>query len=53
MHKNAIFFEKFWKIAAALGAPPPNPRCPKRWGLRVPSVGDSYYLSHLFSRRRM
>jgi len=25
MHKNALFFEKNWKIAAALGAPPPDP----------------------------
>jgi len=25
MHKNALFFRKIWKIAAALGAPPPDP----------------------------
>jgi len=24
MHKNALFFEKNWKIAAALGAPAPQ-----------------------------
>jgi len=28
MLKNALFFEKVWKIAAALGTPPPNPRWP-------------------------
>jgi len=26
MLKNALFFEKAGKIAASLGAPPPNPR---------------------------
>jgi len=37
------FFEKNWKIAAALGAPPLNPRC--GWGLppRTPRC-YSYYL---------
>jgi len=28
MLKNALFFEKSWKIAAASGAPPPIPRWP-------------------------
>jgi len=33
MHKNA-FFEINWKIATALGAPPPTPLASGGWGLR-------------------
>jgi len=36
MHNNALFFEKFWKIAAALGAPLPNPRWPPAAGGSAP-----------------
>jgi len=40
MLKDVLFFEKAGKIAAALGAPPPNPRWPPAAGgsaLRPPS----------------
>jgi len=52
MQKNALFFEKIWKIAAALGAPLPNPRWPPAAGGSALSC-YSYYLSQFFSRRRL
>jgi len=43
MHKNALFFEKISKIAAALGAPPPNPR------VVTPITCHSYFLEGVYS----
>jgi len=36
MLKNPLFFGKSWKIAAVLGASPPNPRWPPWLGGTAP-----------------
>jgi len=36
------FYEKNWKIAAALGAPPPNPRWPPAAGGSTPRPPSDY-----------
>jgi len=52
MHKNALFFEKSRKIAAALGAPLPNPRWPPavRGSVPDPELFIPSHVALIFSR---
>jgi len=49
MHKNALFFGKNWKIAAALGAPPPNPHWPPDPRFVTPITCYSYFFEGVCS----